>query len=134
MRILSEAALGSESLFWRHIRGSSASSTKAGLKAKKSEGRVCLRFPWERKWRTENTELRARAAPQKARASCLSRRGTSVHVSTSCPQKTGQALCRALVCPHAGRIWPRSISRLHISRHQNSFYVGVLRADIKNRG
>lgn len=26
----------------------------------KSEGRVCLRCPWERKWRTENTERRAR--------------------------------------------------------------------------
>lgn len=31
-----------------------------GLKAKKSEWRVCLWCPWERKWRTENTELRAR--------------------------------------------------------------------------
>lgn len=29
------------------------------LKAKKSEGRVCLWFPRERKWRTENTERRA---------------------------------------------------------------------------
>lgn len=31
-------------------------------------------------------------------------------------------------------IWPRSISRLHISRHQNLFHVGVLRAHTKKRG
>lgn len=60
MRISSKAALASESLFWRHIRGSATSWMGAALKAKKSEGRVCLWCPWERKWRTENTERRAR--------------------------------------------------------------------------
>ena len=59
-RMWCKAALASESLFWRHIRGSATSWMGARLKAKKSEGRVCLWCPWERKWRTENTELRAR--------------------------------------------------------------------------
>lgn len=41
-----------------------------------------------RKYREES-----QAASQKAWASCLSQPGTYGHVSTSCPQKTNQALC-----------------------------------------
>lgn len=66
----------------------------------------------DRKYRAES-----QAASQKGWASCLSQPGTSGHVSTSCPQKTNQALCRALVCLRAGGIWPRSINRLLTFRH-----------------
>lgn len=72
---------------------------RVGLEAKKFEGRACLWFPRDRKWRTENAERRARLRLE-ARASCLSQPGTSPHVSTSCPCKTSQALCGALVCLH----------------------------------
>lgn len=61
----------------------------------------------DRKYRAES-----QAASQKAWASCLSQPGTSGHVSTSCPQKTNQALCRAFVCLRAGGIWPCCINRL----------------------
>lgn len=49
-----------------------------------------------------NNRAESQAASQKAWASCLSQPGTSGHVSTSCPQKTSQALCREFVCLRAG--------------------------------
>lgn len=111
-----------------------------------------LRLPeWEQDWRpkvwgesvslmplgeeVEDRKYRAesQAASQKAWASCLSQPGTSGHVSTSCPQKTNQALCRALVCLRADGIWPRSINRLLTSRRSNSFCVGILQAHSTSR-
>lgn len=49
-----------------------------------------------------NNRAGSQAASQKAWASCLSQPGSSGHVSTSCPQKTNQALCREFVCLRAG--------------------------------
>lgn len=82
----------------------------------------------DRKYRVQS-----QAASQKAWASCLSQLGTSGHVSTSCPQKTNQALCRTFVCLHVGGIWPCSINRLLTSPRQNSICVDDLQAHSKIR-
>lgn len=62
--------------------------------AKKSEGRVCLRCPLGEEVEDRKYRAPSQAASQKAWASCLSQPGPSGHVSSSCPQKTNQALCR----------------------------------------
>lgn len=71
----------------------------------KSEGRACLRCPLGEEAEDRNNRAGSQAASQKARASCLSQPGTSGHVSTSCPQKTSQALCkRVSLSAHRGNM------------------------------
>lgn len=73
-----------------------------------------------------NNRAASQAVSQRAGASCLSRPGTSGHVSTRCPPKTSRALCTQWVCPHGpGGIWSGSSNRFLTSRHRDSSSVDI---------
>lgn len=78
----------------------------------KSEGRVCLRCPWERKWRTENTERRARPLLRKPGHPASPSQGPlDTFPPAALRKQTRHCAESSSVCASGG-IWPRSINRL----------------------
>lgn len=107
-----KAALASEGLFWQHIRDSATSWMGAGLKARSLRGECLSNASGGRKWRTENTERRARLLLRTPGHPASPSQGPLDTFPPAALQKTNQAMCRELV----GGIWLRSTSRLLTSQ------------------